>query len=380
MAGMEPTRKPHARNILALLTVGITYWLRIVPRARREIRAWERRARCIPNPLLRELALAKLSRERMNPEAAACFAVLAPPCSQSRCVRLMVAYQLVYDYLDAVNEQPAYTPLADGLRLHRALTDAITGTETVTTYYRHHHKHEDGFYIPAFVDACQGVLGELPADHLTPVLIEAADRCGEAQSRNHATVVEGYEQLIAWSDTQASDGYSWWELAAGGISCLSIHALFAAAADPDTTTVDAQLVDAAYFPPICAISALLDSLIDYTADAGTTNHSFVAHYTSSAHAASRFAAIVNDAANHTNQLRHRKRHAILLAGLASFYLSAPQARVGFARPVTDRTIASLGATTTPTLAVMRLRRHALNSTTRPTSKRTQRFWQRRFFQ
>ncbi len=311
----------------------------------------------------------KLSNERLNPEAAACFAVLAPRRSQSRCVRLMVAYQLVYDYLDAVNEQPAYTPLADGLHLHRALTDAVAGTTPIAAYYRHHQQHEDGWYIPTFVHTCRDVLRELPADHLTPLLIEAADRCGEAQSHNHATATEGYGQLVAWSHAQASGtGYLWWELAAGGISCLSIHALFAAAADPATTTAEARQVDAAYFPPICAISALLDSLVDYAADAETTNHSFVAHYDSSTHAAHRFTAIIRDAANHTDGLRHHRRHAIILAGLASFYLSAPEARVGFARPVADRAIGSLGATTTPMLAVMRLRRRALSATLRSPTK------------
>jgi tetraprenyl-beta-curcumene synthase len=360
---------------------GITYWLRIVPGARRELRAWEHRARCIPNPLLRELALEKLSKERLNPEAAACFAVLAPPRSRSRCVRLIVAYQLVYDYLDAVNEQPAYTPLAEGLHLHRALTDAVAGTGPIAAYYRHHHQHEDAGYIPLFVHACRDALREVSADHLTPLLIEAADRCGEAQSRNHATVAEGHGQLVAWSRSQASGtGYLWWELAAGGISCLSIHALFAAAADPVTTVAEARQVDAAYFPPICAISALLDSLVDYTADAETTNHSFVAHYDSSTHAADRFIAIIEDATSHTNRLRHHRHHAVILAGLASFYLSAPEARIGFARLVARRTIDSLGATTTPMLAVMRLRRHALNTALRSSSRATQWFRRQEFFQ
>jgi len=361
---MEPTRTSHTREAIALLRTGITYWLGIVPRARGEIHAWKRRARAIPNPTLRELALEKLTKEQLNPEAAACFAVLAPRRARPCSIRLMVAYQLVYDYLDAVNEQPAYTPLADGLRLHRALTDAITGNGTATSYYRHHHQHEDGGYLPAFVHACQRLLRELPAQRLTPLLVHAADRCGEAQSRNHATVTEGYEQLIAWTGAQTSGSeYLWWELAAGGISCLAIHALLAAAADPRTTPGEALRIDAAYFPPICAISALLDSLVDHAADSETTNHSFVAHYKSSAHAADRFTAIVKDASRYTSSLRHHRRHATILAGLASFYLSAPQASAGFAQPVTERTIATIGASTAPMLAAMRLRRRALGITT-----------------
>lgn len=374
MAGMEPIRTSHARNALALLTTGITFWLRIVPQARREIRAWERRARSIPHPTLRKLALEKLSKERLNPEAAACFAVLAPRRSRPRCVRLMVAYQLVYDYLDAVNEQPAYTPLADGLQLHRALTDAVAGEGITADYYRHHRQHEDGWYLSAFVHTCQRLLRELPAHRLTRLLTDAADRCGEAQSRNHATVAEGYGQLVAWSNAQTSEpSYLWWELAAGGISCLAIHALFAAAADPRTTSAEALRIDAAYFPPICAISALLDSLVDYSADTETTNHSFVAHYKSSAHASDRFTAIIEDATKHTDKLHHHRRHAVILAGLASFYLSAPEARDGFAQPVAERTINSIGAITTPMLAAMRLRRHAHRATQGFSAKSLSRF-------
>jgi hypothetical protein len=363
---MEPTHTLTARNVIALLTTGITYWLAIVPRARREIHAWERRARSTPNPTLRALALDKLSRERLNPEAAACFSTLAPRSSRRRCTRLIVAYQIAYDYLDAVNELSVYNPLADGLRLHRALTDAAGDFERRTTgYYGHHAGDEDGGYLSTSVSACRAIVKALPSRGLAPIVLAAAGRCGEAQSRNHATPTDGYEQLVAWSRAQAEErGYQWWELAAGGISCLAIHALFAVAADPATSRAEARRIDAAYFPPVCSISALLDSLVDYEHDAGTDNHSFVAHYESNAHAATRFAAIVKDANRHIAGLRHRHRHGVILAGLASFYLSAPEATVGFARPVTRRTIAATGAITTPMLATMCLRRRA-HAATRP---------------
>jgi hypothetical protein len=122
------------------------------------------------------------------------------------------------------------------------------------------------------------------------------------------------------------------------------------------TLHDATHIDMTYYPPICAISALLDSLIDYPYDSDTTNHSFTSHYDSSTLASERFAAITTEAATMIDRLSQRRRHRIILAGIASFYLSAPEAMTEFAQPVTECVIDSLGKITTPVLAVMRLKR------------------------
>jgi len=343
----------------ALVGSGIAYWLTIYPRARREIRRWRRRAQQIPDPTLRAAALYKLTRERLNPEAAAFFAVLAPRRRRGALVRLMVDYQIAYDYLDAINEQPASASLRNGLQLHRALSDAVRPQPCGVDYYGHHPQTDDGGYLTGLVHACQAVMRKLPsASAIEPVLMRAAERCGQAQSRNHAILVEGDRQLVSWTTSQADRGeYLWWELAAGGISCLSLHALFAAAASK-TTLAEAERIDTAYSPPVCAISALLDSLIDYSHDASGTNHSFVGHYDTCGQAAERFAAITTEARALSSTLRHHCRHMVILAGIASFYLSAPEARTEFAEPVATRTLDCLGPASAPILAVMRLRRRS----------------------
>jgi tetraprenyl-beta-curcumene synthase len=354
---MQTTRSSKAREIAALLTAGVAYWVTIYPLARREISRCRRRARRIPDPTLRAAALHKLTRERLNPEAAAFFAVLAPRRHRGRLVRLMVDYQIAYDYLDAINEQPTSAPLQNGLRLHQALTDAVRAKRCGADYYGHHPQSDDGGYLTGLVRACQEVMGRLPsASTIEPVLVNAAERCGQAQSRNHAILVEGDTPLVSWAADQSDDGgYLWWEVAAGGISCLSLHALFAAAASR-TTLQEAERIDTAYSPPICAISALLDSLVDYPHDAGSTNHSFVDHYESCGQAAERFAAITAEARALASTLSNRCRHMVILAGIASFYLSAPEARTAFAQPVATRTLDCLGPTSAPILAVMRLKR------------------------
>jgi tetraprenyl-beta-curcumene synthase len=353
----KSTSYPH--EIIALVTAGVVYWLTIYPRARWEIRRWRRRAQQIPDPTLRAQALYKLSHERLNPEAAAFFAVLAPRRHRRSLVRLMVDFQIAYDYLDAINEQPDTASLRNGLQLHRALSDAVSARRPCADYYLHHPQRDDDGYLRDLVCACHAALQTLPsAAALEPLLVHAAERCGEAQSRNHAVLVEGDEQLIEWAATQEDTGeYLWWELAAAGISCLALHALFAAAAGA-TTLAEAERIDTAYYPPICAISALLDSLVDLGDDAGGTNHSFVGHYPSSSLTAERFAAITSEARALSRVLANHRRHAVILAGIASFYLSAPGASSELARPAATRTLACLGPSSVPILAVMRLRRRS----------------------
>jgi tetraprenyl-beta-curcumene synthase len=274
-------------------------------------------------------------------------------------VRLIVAFQLLYDYLDAVNELPACTRLENGLLLHRALFDAVQPTQSAGNYYRLNATHDqDGGYLHALADTCRRLVSTLTsARRLEPLLVPAVNRVCEAQSHNHAIGSEGESGLMRWCSNHSDGQYLWWEVAAGGISCLGVHALLALAADPESTTDDAELVDAAYFPPVCALSALLDSLSDHYADIGTANHSFTARYRDSAHAAERFAAIAGQAGELIATLRNHRRHAIVLAGIVAFYLSSASVRSGFPAPVADRLVGDLGLVVRPMCAAMRLRRH-----------------------
>lgn len=264
----------------------------------------------------------------------------------------------MYDYLDAVNEEPAFSPLRDGLQLHRALLDTIQNGNIQTDYYANHIEHEDGGYLNALAHACRITLNALPCRTVViPTLTVAIRRCSEAQAHNHAGAVEGRDQLIFWCEKQApGSGYLWWEIAAAGVSSLALHALLAAAATPTMTSYEAQRIGAAYFPSVCAISALLDSLIDLERDAGTTNHRFAANYASSDQAAERYAAIIVNAEAQLSRLQRARRHKILLIGVLGYYLSASEARSDFAYAVTEQATNAASSTIWPVLVVMRFRR------------------------
>jgi tetraprenyl-beta-curcumene synthase len=363
-------------DALALLVVSLVYWLEIHPQVRRELVVWEQRARGIPDLVLREQALSKLTEERLNPEAAALFAVLTPRAERKRVVSLIVAYQVMYDYLDAVNEQADCAELRNGLQLHRALTEAVLPDLPLSDYYRHHPTRSDGGYVCSLAEACRRIAGTLPSlGRVGQVLARATERCGQAQSHNHAILAGGEPQLIRWSLAQAPDGsdYLWWELAAGGISCLAIHALLACAGDPEIVSNDALELDAAYFPAICAISALLDSLADFHGDADSANHSFVARYRDSAHVAERLIAIAAEASEQISRLRHRRRHAILLAAVCAYYVSNRSVEEGFPALAAERLTDVAGSSGAALRAMVKVRRY-LHAAQRSTGGRSTNAW------
>jgi tetraprenyl-beta-curcumene synthase len=348
-----------ARDVAAVATALGLYRRAVVPRVRRELRRWERAAEAIPDPTLRGHALAALREKGLNAEATGVFAILAPRAQRIAAIEAMAAFQVAVDYLDSLGEQPAADPLANGLRLHRALADALSPDASAPDWYRLHPQSEDGGYLGALVGACREIVTSLPsAAAALPAARHAARRCGEGQSHAHAAALGDAGGLKAWAaQLERRAGFLWWEVAAGAGSSVAAHALIAAAADPRTTAEEPALIDAAYFPPVGALTVLLDDLIDRDEDRAAGAHNYIDYYSSSLEAAERLAAITREAKAAAAKLRHARRHGAILAGVAGFYLSAPGARTGYAGPIRSRMIDSLGFTVRPILATMRLRRN-----------------------
>jgi tetraprenyl-beta-curcumene synthase len=355
---MRAQGRQSGQEAIVLAAIAANYWLLVAPLVRRELRAWESCAGAIPDPTLRRHALDKLRDERLNAEAAAAFGTLAPRAHRASVVRLTVAFQVMVDYLDTLSEQPVDNPVRNGRRLHLALVASLDPNGDVVDYYRHHPQSEDGGYLEALVTTCRTSLQMLPSGAaVTPFAHRAAIRASEAQSRAHAVERAGSAQLRTWSLAQARDEtFEWWELAAGATAPLSLHALFAAAADPRTNLEKADDIEGAYFPPICALSTLLDSLVDYSRDGTESEHSFVAYYPSNVAAADRLGAVTRHALNAARGLPRGSRHAVIVTGIAGYYLSANQANSDFAQPVTQAVISGVGPIFPPILAMIRLRR------------------------
>jgi len=257
------------RTGIALLVANFRYWRYVAPEVRRELKRWSGRAAQIGDRHLRELAIEKLQAEHFNAEVAATLATLAPKAHRSRTVEAIVAFEVLYDYLDGLTEEPiADDPLESGWRLYRAFTAVFDGaaadraaTERVVC--------NDGGYLDELSTTVREAIASLPCKCVVKrVGRRSAERCAIGQVRVHAAAQVGVAQLELWAhgDVEAGGAMEWREHIAGSVaSVLAVHALIAAGADPAITEQQSEALDSAYLS-ISAMSTMLDSLIDYERD------------------------------------------------------------------------------------------------------------------
>lgn len=273
------------------------YLMTVLPAARRELRRWE--------PVPREKA--------KNAEAVAVFATLAPRSRRSQVVRAIVALQVAIDLRDVIEERGelnlASAPVLDRL-------DA--------------NWREEAGSLPAYAA-------------VAPLLERAVTRCEAGQQATHAAAAEDTTALRRWAEALgAPAGYRWFEAAAGASSSVAAHALLAAAADPGTTAETAALIDAAYHPPIGALTVLLDDLVDLEVDRAAGEHNYMRYYAGPEEAAARLGLIADRAAEAINLLPRASRHQAILAGVAAFYAGAGGADTELGRPIRELLLGSLG--------------------------------------
>ena len=313
---------------------------------RTQLAAWEGTAQRIPDPVLRGSAVSALAEKGSNAEAVAVLTALAPRPSRPTAIRACTTLQVMIDYLDTLGEQPSASPLRDGLRLHLSLGAALSpGTET-EDWYEHHPQQDDGGYLDRLIASCRQSVSALPSGTaILPAARRAAIRCGEGQSHTHAAAGKPPTDLESWAERQqAPPEFSWWEVAAGASSSVAAHALIALAATPEATAGEGDLVDAAYFPAIGALTVLLDDLVDREADEAAGEHSYLDYYPSAAAAADRLAAMAELGRASTTALRRSDRHAAILSGILAYYLSSDRTDTPFARPIRERMLTSSGLT------------------------------------
>ncbi len=345
-----------------------TYWGSVFPQVVRELETWHERAREIPDAALRMQALEALGK-RGNMEGAAAFATFVPREHRRAVVRATVAFQTAYNHLDTISEQSGSIGPAQAGVSHEALVAALAclrpgtwsgGGESVESghdYERQIHpqkNNEDG-YLTALVETCQEALSELPSYELVaPAARRAAQRVVCFQAFNGRE--RGDMEHWARAQTPRNSDLRWWETAASGGSSLGVHVMIAAAAEPGIEQAHVDALERAYFPWIGALHSMLDQLVDIEEDARAGQPNLVELYGSTAEAAGRMGMLAERALECARGLEPRHRHELIVAAMASFYLSAPEARVGEAAPVTRAVLDVFGGLALPALAIFRGRR------------------------
>lgn len=340
----------------ALLRANLRFWRTVAPLARRELSAWHARASLIPDAELRGIALEKLRDEDFNAQVAATLATLAPSPQRSRATRAIVAYEVMYDYLDGLTERPSDDHLDSKLTLYRALRDAVS-TEQASPHGYYPSGRGDGGYLQALCETTRANFFALPrAQAVASTTATTAGLCAESQARVNAVTAGGsLSGVAAWAVEQsAGSGLGWREWLAGAVaSVLGVHALISVASLPSTSASEAKTLSEAYLA-VSALSTMLDSLVDRQRDDEAGASSWLLRcYDSDSELTCALTRTSRYAAERVSALPHGAHHLMTMTGVVSYYTSAPTAKEPRTAPIVQRLHSELGATLVPTLAIMR---------------------------
>jgi hypothetical protein len=339
----------------------VRYWPTVSPVVHAELRRWEAQARLIPNPVLKALALEKLREEHFNAEVAATLSVLSPRAQRRTAIEAIVAFEVMYDYLDGLTEQPAPDPLRNARELFRAFTDAIGPVRAgEPDYYAYSPQAGDGGYLKRLGQTVKSAIAQLPSiAAIEEVARRSAERCAEAQARVHADQRAGGVELERWAKRVALDADLDWRVFLGGAvaSVLCVHALIATAAKRSLTTEEAAELDSAYLL-ISALSTMLDSLTDFEQDAISGGAWYVDRWQNPRLFAHELAGTARHAVEQARELPQGAHHVMTLVGVVAYYTSAPSAEGPVAAPLVAAVHRELRPLMGATLLVMRAWRRA----------------------
>lgn len=321
--------------------------------ASREADIWRARAARIADPVLRHDAITALNTKRGHTDGAALFCVLTQRSAQL--LRILVAYELIWDYLDSVHERaPDET---NGRQLHLALVDALDPDRPTADYYRHHPHRDDGGYLDELVATCRALCRVLPNYPLVRRLLQQEAWKAQVLALNHILdPAQRDARLREWvaSDTAPEPELLWFEICGAASASLVVHALLAIAADPNATADDVDRTYHAYWPWISLATTMLDSYVDQADDAANTHHSYVAHYANRDEMLGRIAMSIQRSARGALQLRDGERHAVVVSSMIAMYLSKDSVRTPSMRATSDALVRVGGSLTRLLLPILRL--------------------------
>jgi tetraprenyl-beta-curcumene synthase len=349
------------RQVWALLSAATRELLWGLRAVSAEIDMWTARAQAIPDAAIREDALSSIGRKRGHADGAALFWIL-PRRRDNDLLRLLVAYQTIWDFLDTVNERGADVGTGNGRQLHVALVEALDPTLPISDYYRYHPWREDGGYLCALVETCRRGCARLPSYGLIKPLVVREALRAQVLALNHDTDPHGRDAALKdWAEGElaAERGVTWFELSSAASASLTIHAFLALAAQPACSEVELRRACAAYFPWISGAATMLDSYVDQVEDERNGDHRYISHYASGAAAGERLRDLVARSAAEARRLRDGHRHAVIAASMVAMYLSKDSARTPEMRASTAGLVRAGGSLTRLLLPILRVWRIAL---------------------
>ncbi|HTZ87470.1 MAG TPA: DUF2600 family protein [Solirubrobacteraceae bacterium] len=320
-----------------------------------EVTHWRARAAAIPDEALRRDALRALDQKRASIDGAALFWTL-PRHRNHNLLRLLVAYEILADFLDCVNERAADVGIENGKCLHRALRDALTPDESAADYYRHNPYSDDRGFLHLLITTCQETCLLLPSFHTVRPFLARAARLTDVLAVNHEPDPGVRDaRLDAWAKQQfpAHPELAWFECAGSASAWLTILALLALAAEAECDTAEAARVYDAYMPWVSLTGTMLDSYADIAEDAAERAHSYVGHYPTHQAAVDRLIEILDRSMQEVTNLHDGERHMVIVACMVAMFLSKDSARAPAMRASTNTITRACGPLTRQLMPVLR---------------------------
>lgn len=351
----DGTAAISARYLVALAS-GVQrelgWGLRLV---RREVEAWQRRARRISDPRARDLALRSLADKRSLTEGAArCWEV--PPRRDERLLTCLVTFQILANYLDTFSEQHQRDHRTATSSVMRAFVDAVDTERPTGGYFLDHPGWDDDGYLEALVRATRSTLRTLPTYPRARGLLSRHATVARVLDLHHVRdPAERDSALEQFARTQIQDfrGLLWFEQAAAAASAMNVLVLLTLAADAACTDDDLEAAVDAY-SYIGALSMMLDSFADQLDDAVSGHVSFIGYYASPSDVVQRMQFLIDRSLRDAARLRHGPRHVVLVAMMIAMFLSRDSARSPPLRDDTAALVAAGGTLTRRLVPVLRL--------------------------
>jgi tetraprenyl-beta-curcumene synthase len=327
----------HRLHALALASSRELRWgLRAVSD---EVQRWRALAATIPDEELREDALRALDYKRASIDGGALFWTL-PRRRNPSLLRLLVAYEILADFLDCASERAAHVGIDNGLRLHRALRDALVPDTPLADYYRYHPWREDSCYIHLLTDICRQMCALLPSFHIVRPFVDHAAGLTEVLALNHEPDPDSRDAALhAWAKGKfpTQPELAWFEWCASASAWLTIFALLAIAADVGWRTAEAEKVHDVYLQ-VSLVGTMLDSYADITEDEAENAHSYIAHYHDHQAAVERVVEVLAQSLREIAGLHDGHRHFVVAGCMVAMFLSKDSTRAATMRNSTSKII------------------------------------------
>jgi tetraprenyl-beta-curcumene synthase len=342
---------------MVLARVAVRELVHVLPAVAREVRVWRTRARAIPDEPTRRDALSALARKRGHTDGAALFWTLSATSSGSL-LRLLVAYEIAWDYLDSVNERGADAGQVNGRQLHLALIEALDPNLPVSSYYRYNRWRADGGYLRALVDVCRESCPRLSSFESARPLVSQEARRAQVLAINHdLDAAQRDTALRAWAARECPSGSGsavWFELTGAASASLTVHVLLALADEVGCEAARLAQAQRAYFPWISALTTMLDSYVDQVEDVANGDHSYVAHYGDGEVAVQRIRYLLDRSLQEARKLDNAEHHILIVTSMVAMYLSKDSARSAPLRANAESIVRAGGSLTKVLLPILRL--------------------------